>query len=189
MGGGTGDRAREYTDGMARRALMTLLVILAGCGGGGGGDPDAGGSPTVSCREGTDDGPVLGRIPRDGGCVQCWTPTWQDDDPACVAAYPDLPSGCRAYCGDGMCARYCENECWIAAPDGGCTPGHLDCRYGNALIPCDSTCGEAGGCRKCVWDDECKAELGPTAICQRHCGTCCRPEDGPVDGGHACGCA
>jgi hypothetical protein len=55
------------------------------------------------------------------------------------------------------------------------------------LYPCDPECGVGGACRHCDVDSQCEADLGPTAICERHCGTCCRPEDN-YDGPYPCLC-
>jgi hypothetical protein len=134
----------------------------------------------------------LGTLPSNDGCVGCLGSTWdayEAGDAACMDAYgPELPDGCRAYCKDGLCRRHCPGECRFTPEAGGCEVGEQACQSSWQLNVCDDSCGEAGGCRGCIDNAECEAELGAGAVCQRHCQNCCRPGD-TIDGDGEWPCA
>jgi hypothetical protein len=164
-------------------AVLIGFVAVFGCRGGG--DDDAGSLSCAYADGGLYDW-LLGLVPTDAGCGGCGFGV--EGDPACVAAYPDLPAGCIAVCKDAWCERLCPGEhCWY--PDGGaCQVGSKSCRPSNdTLNICDRQCGASGGCRFCYFDEQCHEELGATAECERHCGTCCRQEDS-YDGDYPCLC-
>ncbi len=163
--------------------LLAALAPSAACGS----SPDADAAP-VNCERNYYE-QELGLIPEDGGCVGCGFGV--EGDPACASAYPDVPNECVAVCKDSLCEAHCPGQgCY--PPDGGaCEPGEQACTQQSGdyalLNVCDSACPPAGGCRHCYLDDECQQELGSTAICERHCGTCCRTEDN-YDGPFPCLC-
>ncbi len=175
----------------------TLFVAVAGlCGLGCNREP-AGGDPDASAACSDSASPAnLGRIAVDGGCRACSHSYFSDPagDAVCQAEYAaTIPAGCRAYCdssGPGLCKRTCPDECSFVPDAGGCVPGTLACTeaYGKAFIVCDPTCGTGGGCRRCAFDSECEAELGPGSACIRHCGMCSWPRDRPPPNGGLVDC-
>jgi hypothetical protein len=153
----------------------------------------ADGGPYYACGAVLDAGPNRGLIVReDGTCVRC---DYGDQEPfgddTCAARVGPLPEGCRAFCrAEGQsCYQTCEGVCFASGLDAGpgCTPGQHECvpLGGAGLYFCDPTCGETGGCHICAFDDECVGELGSSAHCQRHCGTCCSSDP---DAGVPCLC-
>jgi hypothetical protein len=108
-------------------------------------------------------------------CLNCAGASDPSSDSQCASLAGPLADGCRAYCrrdGYGACFQRCAGQCHPLAMS--CHPGQRQCEFLFGIQMCDPNCGDAGACRQCVFDDECAAELGPGAECQRHCGTCCR---------------
>jgi hypothetical protein len=158
-------------------ALLAFMLLPA-CGGGG----DAAECATA------DGGSTLGLVPEGDQCASCGPGYDQTGDDLCAAAYPDQPGGCAAICGGPSCERRCAGDC-ESIPPAGCAVGAGDCVVtgtgaNDGIRICDPACAPQGGCRRCAFDDECVAELGPGASCQRHCGTCCLPGGG----GPKCSC-
>ena len=183
------------------RVVLACLLVLAACGDDDDDAPpaadaapaDAG--PYVGCNGLLDGGPQRGIIVRDdGACISCDYDGPANGDDGCVALAGTLADGCRAYCRAefSLCYQSCAGVCTVTAltdagPD--CTPGQHECAPtgGYGIFVCDPTCGPggAGGCRTCAFDDECEAELGPSAHCQRHCSACCSTD---ADAGVPCSC-
>jgi hypothetical protein len=109
-----------------------------------------------------------------------------DGDRFCEATFAHAP-GCAAICKNGHCESHCAT-CFAPDPqgDGTCTTGAGECRNQTGVY--DFPCSTEGCCFQCAFDSECAADFGKGAICERHCGSCCRPTDGFVDGGVPCGC-
>jgi hypothetical protein len=168
--------------------LIWLVAILLGCGGGPTAAGDGGGSDGPrDCRWGADAGAALGLIDTGDACDACGVRA-EDGNAECQAQY-EVGDGCFAYCKDGLCLRHCDGECRLDWFPEGCAPGDGTCHLDSGVhVVCDPTCGAAGVCRWCYRDEECEAELGATARCQSHCGTCCRPGDGYGPGELPCSC-
>lgn len=160
---------------VARRTLRTsqavtlvALVLLAACGG--------------------DAKSQLCGVPGAGNdCVACGFDVVAGDM-ACAAAYGSVQAGCAAICRGLGCQEWCPGTCSSAPDLGGCSVGSGNCFFQRNIdagpdgigppggpdqhLVCDEACGVAGGCRGCVYSEECEAEYGAGWSCSRHCGLC-----------------
>ena len=143
-----------------------------------------------ACGRSTSPCPNEGQVHADdGGCVSCMrvedNGNLESGDLRCAKEHPEVDLPCRMLCDTGYCQRFCPGECSYD-PAGGCAPGDGQCVFvlgPHPALPgiCDTACGAAGGCRRCMADDECKAEIGAGAVCARPCRVCCVPgEASPV---------
>ena len=177
------------------RGLLAILLLLAACPGGGSGadagpradagpvsDATADAARLVNC-DGLLDGGTHSLALVDGKCVTCldFLSGWdQTHDGECG----DFADGCRAYCQYGHCRRRCDGVCPASPDAGACVVGAGTWRSPVADWQrwiCEPTCGATGGCRSCLFDDECVAEYGAGVMCARHCGTCCGGDAGVCD--------
>lgn len=163
------------------------LAVLLGLAAGPGCDAGVREADKLECA---DDGGLglinhLGDLRGDGMCVAC------ELDAECQVEY-QVGAPCQAFCRDGSCWRHCSGVCTYTPDAGGCAPATAACPPNYFTVTgtwlCDPACAPAGACRLCVFDSECQTELGPTGICQRHCGTCCHSDGFQRDAGIPCGC-
>ena len=155
------------------RVALGGVLLVAGCGGGGVSETDAG--RMVDCN-GVLDGGLLNLIVFEGAlCATCdYSPGGAEFDYQCAEFADSLVEGCVAYCDSGFCMQRCNGDC--AEGFETCEVGLGQCEppYSAAgLWQCEPTCGSSGGCRNCVFDEECVRDFGDGASCQRHCHTCC----------------
>lgn len=184
----------------AVRMLLAVVVFLVAACGSSSATPDGAGPDATpdgawpGCGSDRDAG-VLGRLPQDDEtCASCGefhqggNADYVEADRMCAEAYPWAP--CPVYCpqNSSECALQCAGECrFTESPP--CRIGDRTCAEmpsGGGVMICDEACADgAGGCRECAFDAECEADYGAGALCQRHCGRCCVPDDPELP----CSCA
>ncbi len=155
-----------------------MLVLLASACGGSSSETDAG--RMIDCQSVLDGG-LLNLIVFEGNlCATCdSSPGGAEHDDQCSDLADSLAPGCVPYCDLGFCMQRCDGDC--AEGFATCEVGLGQCEPPYSAMgtwQCDPSCGDSGGCRNCVFDEECVRDFGEGALCQRHCHACCGGDTG-----------